>query len=173
VSITSSRGIIRRVYVPKAVFPLSAVLSNLISFGFSLVPLLLMMVAVRAPIKWSLLTIFIPAIEVAAFAFGIGMMLATLHVFFRDVRWFYDSALLAGFYITPVFHTPEVVGPEYQRWIELNPLYPMLRAFRDPVVFGRAPRISDLAAGAAFAAAAIVMGGLILRRYEQRIIGYL
>jgi ABC-type polysaccharide/polyol phosphate export permease len=115
----------------------------------------------------------IPTLEVAIFSFGLSMVLATAHVFFRDIRWFYDSALLAGFYVTPIFYTPEVVGNEYLPLLKLNPLFPMIRAFRSPIVYGEMPAVSDLLSGAAFAMAALVAGWLVVRRYDQRVINAL
>ena len=173
VSITSSQSIIRKVYVPKIVFPLSAVLSSYAGFGLSLIPLAIIMVVVGARFTWPLLLALIPTLEVAVFSLGISMVLATAHVFFRDIRWFYDSALLAGFYVTPIFYTPEVVGSEYLRFVKLNPLFPMIRAFRSPIVYGEMPALSDLLTGAAISIAALLVGWVVVRRYDQRVINHL
>src|SRR5262245_33620783 len=104
VSITLSRTIIRKIYVPKSLFPLAAVLSSYVGFILSLVSLVMMMIIARPPLNWTLVLTIIPTLEIAGFAYGLSLALATAHVFFRDVRWFYESALLAGFYITPIFY---------------------------------------------------------------------
>ncbi|HEU4390139.1 MAG TPA: ABC transporter permease [Blastocatellia bacterium] len=173
VSITGSHSIIRKVYVPKIVFPLSAVLSSYVGFGLSLIPLAIIMIAVGARFSWALLFALIPTLEIALFSLGISMVLATAHVFFRDIRWFYDSALLAGFYITPIFYTPEVVGSEYMRFLKLNPLFPMIRAFRSPIVYGVMPDWSDLLAGAAASLIALLLGWTVVHNYDQRVLNHL
>jgi ABC-type polysaccharide/polyol phosphate export permease len=100
-------------------------------------------------------------------------VLSTLNVFFRDVKWFYDSALMAGFYTTPIFYTPEIVGDEYLRVLRWNPLWPLLRAFRDPIVNGIPPAASDLGIGALAAVVSLGAGWLVFRRYERDLINYL
>lgn len=170
----SGRGMmIRRIYVPKAIFPISAALSSSLTFTLSLVPLLIAIVVLEGPITFNLFLAVIPTIEIAAFALGMAMLLATLHVFFKDVKWFYDSALMAGFYATPVFYPTQIVGEDYAQFLRLNPLWWMLKAFRDPVIYGRPPEVVDLAIGGAAAAISLSAGWLVLRRYEEYFIDYL
>jgi ABC-type polysaccharide/polyol phosphate export permease len=172
-SITSGGGIIRRVYVPKGVFPVAALGSSFVTFLLSLAPLLLFMGITRAPFTLNLLLAVVPIIEIAIFALGVSMLLATLHVFFRDVKWFYDSALVAGFYATPIFYTEETVGGKYAALLEINPLWPMLRAFRDPIIAGAAPDGRDLLIGALAAVISLGVGWAVLKRYEDELINYL
>lgn len=170
----SGRGVmIRRIYVPKAIFPVSAALSSTFTFCVSLVPLLITMAVLHAPITFNLLLAVIPAIEIAAFALGMAMLLATAHVFFKDVKWFYDSALMAGFYATPVFYPTQIVGEDYAPVLQLNPLWWMLKAFRNPVVYGSAPELKDLAIGGLAALISLSVGWLVLRKYEEYFIDYL
>jgi len=173
VSIAGNGSIIRRVYVPKAAFPLAAVASGIVNVGFSLITLLCYMLITRAPFGWTLLMSLIPIAEITVFALGISMALATLYVFFRDVKWFYDSALLAWFYATPIFYPMEIMGEKYRGLMELNPLWPMMRAFRRPILEGAAPAPGDLATGAIIALASVAIGWIILRRFEQNVVIYL
>lgn len=171
-SISGRGSMIRRVYVPKAIFPLAAALSSGLTFSLSLVPLVIIIVAVGAPITFNLLLVVIPTVEIALFALGIAMLLATIHVFFRDVRWFYESALVAGFYATPVFYPTQIVGEEYGQLLKLNPLWWMLKAFREPIMNGTAPELNDLALGGVASVVSLVVGWLVLRRYEEYFIDY-
>jgi ABC-2 type transport system permease protein len=172
-SIVGNGTIIRRVYVPKAAFPVASVASGVVNFGFTLITLLCYMLVTRAPINFSLVMSLIPIAEMTIFALGMTMALATLYVFFRDVRWFYDSALLAWFYATPIFYPPEIIGERYRGLMELNPLWPMLRAFRRPIMQGLPPTSADLASGAVAAVSAVLIGWLILRKFDQQILNYL
>jgi ABC-type polysaccharide/polyol phosphate export permease len=173
VSLIASGGIIRRIYVPKPIFPIAAVGSCVVNFSFSGITLLGYMLVARAPVGWNLLLVLIPALEIAVFSLGVALALSTMNVFFRDVKWFYDSLLLAWFYATPIFYPPDIIGSKYLTVMKLNPLWPMLRAFRQPILNGAAPASSDLALGGAFALVSLVVGWWTLRLFEQDIVNYL
>ena len=172
-SIQTSGSIIRKVYVPKVIFPVAAVASSLVNFGFALLTLLLYMLATRTPFRWTFFLAVIPIAELVVFSVGLSMVLATLYVYFRDIKWFYDSALLAWFYATPIFYPPEIIGEKYLPILRLNPLWPILRAFRGPIITGTAPRMHDIVVAGLVAILALAVGWLVLRSSEQNLINYL
>jgi ABC-type polysaccharide/polyol phosphate export permease len=149
------------------------VASSLVNFGFALITLLAYMLAVGAPLRWSLLLAVIPILELVTFTLGLSMILATLYVYFRDVKWFYDSALLAWFYATPIFYPPEIIGEKYLPILRLNPLWPILRAFRSTIIGGTVPGLHDLSMGGLIALLTLVTGWLVLHKFEQTFINYL
>jgi ABC-type polysaccharide/polyol phosphate export permease len=171
-SIQASGSIIRKVYVPKVIFPVAAVASSLVNFGFALATLLLYMLAAGAPFRWALLLAVVPIAELAVFSLGLSMILATLYVYFRDVKWFYDSALLAWFYATPIFYPPEIIGEKYLPVLRMNPLWPILRAFRSTIIDGTSPSAHDVVMGAIVASLALSAGWVVLQRFEQTFINY-
>jgi ABC-2 type transport system permease protein len=173
VSIHSSGFIIRKVYVPKVIFPFAAVASSLVNFGFAFITLLVYMLAVGAPFRWPLLLAALPIAELVVFSLGLSMILATLYVYFRDVKWFYDSALLAWFYATPIFYPPEIIGEKYLPILRLNPLWPILRAFRATIIGGAVPGFHDLAMGGAMSLITLAAGWFVLQRFERTFINYL
>src|SRR5215470_2199921 len=172
-SIQTSGSIIRKVYVPKVVFPVAAVASSLVNFGFALATLLLYMLATRTPFRWTFFLTIIPIAELVVFSVGLSMVLATLYVYFRDIKWFYDSALLAWFYATPIFYPPEIIGEKYLPILRLNPIWTILRTFRSPIISGTPPRMHDIVVAALVAILALVVGWLVLRSSEQNLINYL
>jgi ABC-type polysaccharide/polyol phosphate export permease len=94
-SVVMNGSIIRKVFVPKAIFPDAFVASQVVNFYFSLVPLFLFMVATRVGFGRSLLWLPIPLFSLACFALGIALLLGTFNVFFRDVKYFYEAGVLA------------------------------------------------------------------------------
>ena len=172
-SIQQNASIIRKVYVPVAIFPLASVSSALVNFAFALVALLMYMIFFRLPFNWHMLLGFVPILELLIFALGLSMLLATLYVHFRDVKWFYDSALLAWFYATPIFYPPEIIAPKYVGVLKLNPLSIMVTAFRECVAGGAAPDSRSVAIGAAYAVGMFVIGWTILHRLKQQFINYI
>ncbi|HYM00568.1 MAG TPA: ABC transporter permease [Blastocatellia bacterium] len=171
-SIFTSSPIIRKVYVPKAVFPVASVLSSLVSFGFSLIALFIYMALAKAPLRPATFLAIIPILELTVLSTGISMLLATLYVYFRDIRWFYESALMALFYASPVFYPPEVVGARFSHLLAVNPLWPILASFRTTIINGEIPNPKDIAFGGASAAVFLAVGIFFIRRHQDQFINY-
>ena len=125
-SIVASSGLIRKVAVPKAIFPLASVLANLVNFALSLIPLAAVMVFTGAKLTPALLLVPVGILAISLFTYGMSLALATANVFYRDVRWFYDSALLILFYVTPVIYPAKVVPEQFRFLLTFNPLTTML-----------------------------------------------
>lgn len=173
VSIMSSSTIIRKVYVPKAVFPVASVLSSLVNFAFSLVGLFVYMAVAKATVRPATFLAIIPILELTVFSTGISMILATLYVYFRDIRWFYESGLMALFYASPVFYPPEVVGARFSHILALNPLWGILMTFRTTIIDGRVPDLKAVAFAGTVAAISLAIGVFFVRRYQDQFINYI
>ena len=100
-SILSNCSLIKKVYLPKYLFPISCVLSSLVNLGFSLVAMFIVMIVTRTPFHATLLLMPIPIFYTFLFSVGLGTMLAALTVYFRDIAHFYGVFILAWTYFTP------------------------------------------------------------------------
>ena len=99
-SILSNCSLIKKVYLPKYLFPISCVLSSLVNLGFSLVAMFIVMIVTRTPFHATLLLMPIPIFYTFLFSVGLGTMLAALTVYFRDIAHFYGVFILAWTYFT-------------------------------------------------------------------------
>ena len=88
----------------------------------------------------------------------LALALSTLNVFFRDVRYFYEAALLAWFYGTPIFYPIEVVSPRAHAVLQWNPMYVLVDVFRTPIYAGIAPAAGVVTTAVVEAAATLVFG---------------
>lgn len=145
-SIRSHASIIKKVYVPKYIYPLSSVISTFIT---SLISLLVLVVVVAffnivgihpIPITWHVVFAIIPVFILFFFSLGVGMILATLNVFFKDIENIYDVFCLLLFYVTPIVYHISRLGFDDGSWqlklIKLNPLYGIIGMFRASILFG-------------------------------------
>ncbi len=145
-SIRSRSSIIKKVYVPKYIYPLSSVISKFITFLISLSVLVVVIIyfnitntnpiTLTPNLLWA-----IPAVVVLFFfSLGVGMILATLNVFFKDIENIYDVFCLLLFYVTPIVYTADRL--EYSAdsvvgiLIRLNPMYGFIEMFRGAVLHG-------------------------------------
>jgi len=140
-SVLGAAAFIKKVSVPKYIFPVSKCLSSLINFAFSFIALLLVMVITRA--RFHLTMLYIPVVLVYAFMFstGISLLLSAAVVFFRDINYLYGIILTALTYFTPLFYPIEII-PDHIRWIiSLNPLYHIVECFRTCAIYGGIPSL--------------------------------
>ncbi len=131
-SITGNEGLIKRVYYPREIFPLTLVLANTINMLLSLLVLIPVILAFRIPLTTKIFLLPIPAIFLFFFTFGLGLVFSCLNVFLRDMEYIGPFAIRLWFYLTPIFYAVE--GRVPQRFLDiymtLNPLAVILTFFR-------------------------------------------
>ena len=172
-SIVDSGALIRKVAVPKEMFPLAAVGANLVNFLLSMVPLLLVILVMRVRITWAVLWVPLGVVLIGLFTLGVALLLATMNVFFRDVRYFYEAGLLAWFYGTPVFYPIDVLSPRARIVIQWNPLYVLVDVFRTPIYAGTAPSAVNVATATIEAVGMMALGWYVFRRHQARFVDYI
>jgi ABC-type polysaccharide/polyol phosphate export permease len=174
------QGLVRKVRVPQAVFPLSVVGSNLVNFTLSFVPLFLVMLAIRQPFTPALLFLPLAALILTLFCAGVTLLFATATVFFRDVRHLTEVALQMLLYLSPVLYDLQQLGEHHSWWFSLfrlelkvNPLSYLVPLVRDPVYYGRLPSLGVVGIALACALAALLAGFAVFTRLEPRHIHHL
>jgi ABC-2 type transport system permease protein len=172
-SIVESGGLVRKVAVPKEMFPVAAVGANLVNFLFSLVPLLLVIVVMRVHVTWAVLWVPLGVVLIGLFTIGVALALGTLNVFFRDVRYFYEAALLAWFYGTPVFYPIDVLSPRAKAVLQWNPLHVLVEVFRTPIYAGVSPAAGTIVTAVIEAVGMALLGWWIFRRHQARFVDYI
>src|SRR4051794_32706212 len=133
-SIVDNQSVTTRVYFPRVVLPLAAVLSNLYSFVPTLA-ILAVMATVSVGLGPQLLLIIPASLLMCILTGSISILLAALHVYFRDTRYLVQAALIAWFYVTPVIYPLSAVH-SLQSWLEINPATGVVEMFRVATVGG-------------------------------------
>jgi len=183
-SVTGSASVIKKVKVPKYIYPLSNVISNFVTFlismavlvGFCLYYTLARNASYPAPIiNWHILLAPVPLLVLFLLSIGVGLILSTLAVFFKDVEYLYDVFCLLLFYSTPIFYTiKRLNGDELMhRMLKANPLYHIVEMFRDCVLRGVMIDPENLIYPLIFSLALIVIGGVLFWRKQNRFILYI
>ena len=133
-SVRANASMIKKVYVPKYMYPCASVLSEYIQFIISLVILVAVMTYCGITPTWHLLEALFPLLIVFIMTMGSGLWLSTLAVFFRDLEYLWGVALMLLMYACAIFYRVETVIGENNQWLfRLNPLYAVIENFRDAV----------------------------------------
>ncbi|MEO0649808.1 MAG: ABC transporter permease [Planctomycetota bacterium] len=147
--ITENGNLIKKLAFPTELLPLNQVLSNLVTMMFGIVAFMLTVFATNAvfdvglwpnpplaPLLW------IPALVVlqGLFTYGLGLFLATLHVFVRDTAQVIGILITVWMFITPLFWAPELLPPEevakYIDALQVNPMYHLVFVWRNVLMGG-------------------------------------
>ncbi len=171
-SIVDSGHLIRKVAVPNEIFPIAAVGANLLNFLFAMVPLLVILAILRVGVTWAVAFVPLGIALITVFTLGVALFMATLNVFFRDVRYLYEAALLAWFYATPVFYPIDILPPHVRAVLRWNPMTVLVDVFRVPLYAGVPPAWTTVAAAILQSSIALAVGWTVFRRYQARFIDY-
>ncbi len=177
-SIVVERNLIQKVHFPVELIPVASVTSALPNFvGGLLVFAVLALLSGMRLTGWALLLPVIMVLEIL-FATGLGFLLATANVFYRDVQAILQVVLQAWFFLTPVFYPMEVFPRQFVllglevdlwRWIRiLNPMASLIASYRDILYWGRSIDPAFLLRTALTVVLILVLGYLFLLKYCAR-----
>jgi lipopolysaccharide transport system permease protein len=171
-SIVSNGDLIKKVRVAKLVFPVAAVVSNLINLGLSLVPLALLVPLMRHPFYWTWLYLPVPLLALTIFTLGMTFFFATANVYYRDVSHILQIVLSAWFYVTPIIYSLDFIPPQYKWIFKLNPLIYVINGFRLAVYYGMLPKAPSIAASFLCGFISLFIGFAIFRKYQDDFVFY-
>ena len=143
-AITGNAALIKKVYVPKYLFVISRVFSSFINLMASFTALMLVMMAMRVEMHWTVILSPIPLLFLVAFSLGIGLILAAITVRFRDIMHLYSVFTTALMYLTPVIYPMSILPKWLSPIVRANPVTNILIMFRDVMLNGNLPSISGI-----------------------------
>ncbi len=168
--IIQNEGLIRKIYLPKLVFPLAKLLVNLTTFVLSLVALFALMKPLGAQVTPSLFFLPVAILLFATFTLGLGLIVAVANTFFRDCGHLVSVFLQAWYFATPIVYQLEFIPAELRWRFWLNPAYPFIRMFQVIIVNGQWPPLSTIAAAAGIAAASLGVGYAAFKSHENKLV---
>lgn len=172
-SVRSNSGMIKKVYVPKYMYPCASIISGYVMFLLSLIVLALVAVVRGVLPTWHLLEAIYPLAIVFIMALGVGLILSTIAVFFRDMEYLWGVVLMLLMYASAIFYRVEDVVSEKNRWIfALNPLYAVIENFRS-AVFGHPLNVSAMLYSLGFSVVALLFGVFVFYKNQDKFILHL
>lgn len=171
-SIVGNGDLIKKIAVPKMVFPVAAVVSNMINFLLSIIPLALIVIALGHPLYWTWLYLPVPLLALTIFTLGATFFFAAANVYYRDIAHILQILLQILFYVTPIIFSIDFFPAKYHWVFKLNPLVYFLNGFRLTVYYGQLPLWPSVAASFACAFVSLAVGLAIFRKYQNEFVFY-
>jgi ABC-2 type transport system permease protein len=172
-SIVQNGELLKKVKVARVVFPVASVVSNIINFLLSLLPLMLLIVLMRFPLHWTWFYLPVPMLGLFLFTLGASFLFATINVFYRDVSHIIQIVLQAWFYFSPIIYSLDFVPAKYHWIFRLNPLLYVLNGFRLSIYYGILPSLPSIGLTMVCSLLSLAIGFAIFQRYEKTFVYYL
>lgn len=145
-SFRRNQAIIKKVYVPKYMYPLSSIFSNFVTLAITMICLVCVWIFFKSTgisdgenlhITWYALLSFVPLILLLIFSTGVGLILSVVCVYFRDIEYIWDVLCQLLFYMVPIIYPLQSITSDWIPFIiKINPLYSMIELFRQCVLYG-------------------------------------
>lgn len=166
----NNEGLIKKIYLPKAIFPLSIAFALLIDSALSFFALFVIIIMIGGSLSWA--TLFIPVAYVMLFFFalGIGLVTSVATVFFRDLQHVILIALQGLFYLTPIVYKHDALDGKIALFVSLNPVVPFIELFRAPLYLARLPSSSVILQAVLLTLSAMAIGLFVFLRQEKKIV---
>jgi len=172
-SILGNANLITKVYMPKYIYPLTRVLSSLVNLAISLIPMLIVCLLTGIHFQKSAILALFFIFCLVVFCLGMGFLLSTSMVFFRDTQFLWNVLCMMWMYATPIFY-PETIIPDNLRFVlRANPMYHFIKNTRICIMNGIAPEPMEFIRCLAIAAVALLIGAIIFRKNQDRFVLYL
>ena len=172
-SIIGNAGILKSVYVPKYLYALSTVLASFITFLLSLIILAAVMIATHAPFTIYIIFASIPIIVLLILSIGVGLILATVTVFFRDVEHLYGVFVTMLMYASAVFYPASIIPQKFQFILTINPIYGIIASIRTVLLSGTLYDPFQMLYSAVFAITTLVIGMAVFYKYQNKFLLHL
>jgi ABC-type polysaccharide/polyol phosphate export permease len=164
-SLTANANLVTKVYFPREIFPISAVLVSLVDFAVGSLVLVALMIYYQVVPTTAILALpWVLAVHVL-FTLSIALLLAMANLFYRDVKYLFELIITVWMFMSAVLYPVDRVGGLMGQVMALNPVTPILEAYRDVLLRGRMPEASFLIT-TVVAAAFLVVAWVIFHRAE-------
>ncbi|MCG7407942.1 ABC transporter permease [Paenibacillus sp. ACRRX] len=166
--IVNNSGLIKKVYFPYEILPLSTTIAGAVNYLLCLIVLLVSMVYVGIPITINLVYFPIILLIQMILILGMSMILSALNVFFRDLEHIVSLLMMAWFYLTPIFYPLTMVPEKYSHFFYLNPMTHLEQAYRQIFYYGKAPEFTNLLMCFAFSVGFLLVGTILFNLLKKR-----
>lgn len=169
-SIVNNQRLINRPEFPVGVLPIVTVTTYLLHFILAIPILILFLFLAKTPISNALYLLPFVILVQFLLTLSLAYILSAVHVTFRDTQYLLEIFLMFGFYLSPIFYGPNSVPEQYLFYYSLNPMVPIITAYRDILLRGEVPPLPNLIAVALLSVLLMGIGYSIFKQASFRFV---
>ena len=172
-SITGNASLIKKVYMPKYIYPVSRILSSLVNFALAIIPLLLVMVITGTAFTPALLLLIFDMLCLLGFVTGMSLLLTTAMTFFQDTQFLWGVVSMMWMYLTPLFYPESIIPAQFLTVYHMNPMYQYITFARICIIDGVSPEPMAYLWCILSSLVVLVLGILTFKRHQDKFVLYL
>ncbi|MBO5453546.1 MAG: ABC transporter permease [Clostridia bacterium] len=172
-SVMGAASLIKKVYIPKYLFPLEKCIFCFVNMLLSFVAVIIVMLVLRVPITPTFFAFPIPMLYLFVFTVGLSLFLAAANVFFRDIEHLYGVFTTAWMYLTPIFYPMEMLPDFMTNVLRFNPLYHYVLYFRAIVLGNHMPDLHSNLVCMGFSLIMLIIGIAFFKKKQDKFILYI
>ena len=172
-SITGNAALIKKVYMPKYIYPITRVISSSINFLIALLPLFLVMIITRTPFRPSMVLLVFDILCLIGFILGMCLLLTTAMTFFQDTQFLWSVLSMMWMYLTPVFYPERIIPAQLIPYFHLNPMYQYITFARVCIMNGTSPAPMAYFWCIISSLVVLALGVMVFKRNQDRFVLYL
>ncbi|MDI9210786.1 MAG: ABC transporter permease [Clostridium butyricum] len=172
-SIVGNATLITKVYMPKCIYPITKVLSSTINLLISMIPLYIVIIIMNVKITKATLLLPFVILCVIAFCIGLGLILSSAMVFFRDTQFLWGVISLLWMYATPLFYPETIIPAQFMMIYKLNPMYHFIRFFRIVILYGTSPEPMVYFQCLLCAGVMLLIGSIVFKKTQDKFVLYI
>lgn len=169
-SITGNASLIKKVYMPKYIYPVSRVLSSLINFVLAIMPLFIVMLATGATFSPALLLLIFDVICLLGFVIGMSLLMTTAMTFFQDTQFLWNVVSMMWMYLTPIFYPESIIPVEFLTAYHMNPMYQYITFARICILDGISPEPMAYLWCILSSAVVLLLGIWVFKKHQDQFI---
>lgn len=172
-SITGNASLIKKVYMPKYIYPVSRILSSLVNFALAIIPLLLVMLITGTAFTPALLLLIFDMLCLLGFVTGMSLLLTTAMTFFQDTQFLWGVVSMMWMYLTPLFYPESIIPAQFLTVYHMNPMYQYITFARICIIDGVSPEPMAYLWCILSSVVVLGLGILTFKRHQDKFVLYL
>lgn len=167
--VINQKDLLSKIYFPREVLPISHVLGQLVNMLLTFLVVIAVLIVSGKGINlavWPYLLVIIP-VEVLL-AFGLTLLFSAITVYFRDMQFLLTVVAMAWQFMTPVMYPVEMVPDRFRSLYYLNPMTPIIVAYRDVFYYKQAPQLNTLLLGTGMGIGFLIIGWVVFSKLKRR-----
>ncbi len=165
--LVANSNLLTKVYFPRLAIPVASVLSGVVDFCIASILLIGLMIYYDVTPGWRLLLWPVLTIPLTVLVLGLGMILASLNVTYRDVKYAVPFGIQICLFVTPIIYPTSIIPARFRFLIDLNPLTGLIEAFRASVLPGRQIDWKQLMISVLISCIIFVVGLIYFKKTER------
>lgn len=169
--VVGQENLIKKIYFPRLVLPISYVTSAFVNMLLTFIVIFLVLILSGRGLNFVAL-LFLPVIWLVEYLLALGMCMVTsaLTVYFRDLEYLLNIVMMGWMYLTPIMYTTEMVPEELRPLFLLNPMTAIIEAYHEILYFKMIPQIETLTNAMVWGIGLLIIGSLIFERMQRKFV---